>query len=315
MSGFLNRLWAALRDNIPVRAKHFVHLEQKLQELLDNQHAQFAAAAAMRDQLNRQLLREVTRARMEDRRVLSACLRREQQAETTPLPAPCQALDPKRALEKGIARLRASYPQATRVWESLLVSNEKEYRQSPCSSCSVEGHGAARVFGGFLAPYLTGRVLDIGCGPQSLPNYLSGYPAELISGIDPLAPFEGHPFEFVRAIAEYLPWPDNTFDVAIIGTSLDHVVSLDLTYQEVIRTLKSGGVFIAWLGVIEGSKPYDPAASTIQPVDQYHLFHLDRQGFEESIAPYFGIDEWVDLDGVSHFYCLRPHGQALARAA
>ena len=197
-------------------------------------------------------------------------------------------------------------PKAYFQWYRLLEPNAKSYEGFPIDSCSVKGHREAEMFKHFLAPYLVGRVLDIGCGPQPVPSYLDGYPSHLISGIDPLAPAEPHPFEFYQGVAEFLPWNDRVFDAVIAATSLDHVLLLEKVFSEVCRVLKDNGHFIVWVGFIPGAAKYNPYSSDIQPVDSYHLFHFDREWFQELIGNYFEIEEEIKLNSSSHFCSLKP---------
>jgi SAM-dependent methyltransferase len=197
-------------------------------------------------------------------------------------------------------------PKAYAQWYRLLEPNAKSYEGFPIDSCSVKGHREAEMFKKFLAPYLVGKVLDIGCGPQPVPEYLDGYPPHLISGIDPLAPAEPHPFEFYQGVAEFLPWNDQVFDVVIAATSLDHVLLLEKVFSEVCRVLKDKGHFIVWVGFVQGAAKYNPYSSDIQPVDSYHLFHFDREWFRELIENYFEIEEEIRLNSSSHFCSLKP---------
>ena len=119
-------------------------------------------------------------------------------------------------------------------------------------------------------------MLDVGCGPYAVPSYLQDYPLELLYGIDPLEPFEPHPFTFARGLAESLPFPDRVFDVVVAATSLDHAFSLDLALAEAARVIKPGGSFLVWDGFVKGSPKYDPSNEHLVPVDQFHLFPLRR---------------------------------------
>jgi SAM-dependent methyltransferase len=197
-------------------------------------------------------------------------------------------------------------PKAYSHWYRLLEPNAKSYEGFPIDSCSVKGHPEAEIFKHFLVPYLVGRVLDIGCGPQPVPSYLDGYPPHSISGIDPLAPAEPHPFEFYQGVAEFLPWNDRVFDVVIAATSLDHVLLLEKVFSEVCRVLKDNGYFIVWVGFVQGATKYNPYCSDIQPVDSYHLFHFDRGWFGDLIENYFEIEEEIKLNSSSHFFSLKP---------
>ena len=60
-----------------------------------------------------------------------------------------------------------------------------------------------------------GSLLDVGCGKRS------SYDAEQIIGLDPIRHLE-YPFKFIKGVREQIPFPDNSFDVAVSFTSLDH---------------------------------------------------------------------------------------------
>lgn len=215
---------------------------------------------------------------------------------------PLQAED----FETFLKRFKSLHPHLYDMWASINFGvNVDEYRIRPENSCSVCKHENAPFFAGFIAPYLHGRVLDIGCGPYAVPLYLQGYPLELVSAIDPLAPFEPHPFEFVQGFAEFLPWSDSTFEVVIAATSLDHVLSLDVVRSEIIRVIKPGGMFLVWEGFVKGCPSYNPNDLALQPVDSSHLFHFDETWFEDYWRQHFDILEKLDVDGTSYFYCLR----------
>ena len=206
------------------------------------------------------------------------------------------------SLDRCIARLRELAPAACREWERLLEVNATAYAGFPTDSCSVDGHKVADRFRGFLRPYLTGTVLDIGCGPQPVPSYLAGFPTTWIAGVDPLA--AEHPFSFVQGTAEFLPWADGTFDTVVAATSLDHVLLLDVTFREIRRALKPGGVFVTWVSFVPGALPYNPYRPDVEPLDAYHLFHFDRDWFGAAVAADFDVIEMFDDSG-STFVSLR----------
>jgi ubiquinone/menaquinone biosynthesis C-methylase UbiE len=165
----------------------------------------------------------------------------------------------------------------------------------------------AETFRNFLRRHLRGTVLDIGCGPQPIPVYLENYPHELIAGVDPILPAQPHRFTFVQTVAEFLPWPDNTFDVIVIGTSLDHVFLLDRALVEMRRVLKPTGRLVVWTSFTPGAPRYDPYDPDAGKFDKYHLFHFDRTWFEETLGHYFKVEEAeIDVAGsISSFYCFR----------
>ncbi|MDQ7824719.1 MAG: class I SAM-dependent methyltransferase [Candidatus Eremiobacteraeota bacterium] len=215
---------------------------------------------------------------------------------------------PVKDFESYAALLEKEAPAAYREWRKLLEVNSKDYEGFPVESCSVEGHGMAGYFQDFIAPYLRGRVLDIGCGPQPLPSYLEGYPLSNIAGIDPIPAATAHPFTFVRCFAEWLPWNEGSFETVINATSLDHVLLLERSLEEVRRVLCPGGHFLVWVGFVEGAAKYDPFDKAIVPVDRYHLFHFSRDWFEELMSRFFEVEESFHLErpSLSSFYSLVP---------
>jgi SAM-dependent methyltransferase/uncharacterized protein YehS (DUF1456 family) len=195
-----------------------------------------------------------------------------------------QATPPKRkdhapALQDVFASLARRAPAAWPLFKQALDIGTRSYEGFPVGSCSVDGHREAERFGAFIYPYLRGYVLDVGCGPQPIPSYLSGYPTELIRGIDPISTADEHPFEFVSAVAEDIPWEEASFDVVCSGTTLDHFFLLDVALREIRRVLKPGGHFVAWISEAPGSELYDPYGERLTQADEEHLFHIDRAWF------------------------------------
>jgi demethylmenaquinone methyltransferase/2-methoxy-6-polyprenyl-1,4-benzoquinol methylase len=63
--------------------------------------------------------------------------------------------------------------------------------------------------------------------------------------------------EFVQADAQYLPFPDDTFDCITIAFGLRNVTDKDLALRSMLRVLKPGGSLL----VLEFSKPDNPLLS------------------------------------------------------
>ncbi|HEV2060662.1 MAG TPA: methyltransferase domain-containing protein [Solirubrobacteraceae bacterium] len=131
------------------------------------------------------------------------------------------------------------------MWEALQANGEQAYDIDPPSSLSVGDRDDVRAFARFAQ--LGGRVLDVGCGPQTLPSYAAGMTGQLV-GIDPLVGEQPRDFAFVKGIAEYLPFADATFDRVLFATSLDHVLSPALAIAEARRVTARGGAVIVWFG-------------------------------------------------------------------
>lgn len=230
-------------------------------------------------------------------------------AHRAPSGTPSRSLAPndsEYSFARCLKHLRELAPSACLEWERLLAENARAYSGYPTDSCSVPGHPMAERFRGFLRPYLTGSVLDIGCGPQPVPSYLVGHPTNWIAGVDPLP--ANHPFVFVHGTAEFLPWADATFDTVVVATSLDHLLLLDRSFGEIRRVLKPDGRFVTWVSFVPGAAPYDPYRPDSKPVDEFHLFHFDRPGFDKAISADFSLFEMVETTG-STFVGLRPRAQ------
>lgn len=218
-------------------------------------------------------------------------------------PAPAPRAD-RPSFEALFAELEARAPAAFALWRPLLDVNAAAYMGFPTHSCSVDGHPMAEAFARFLAPYLRGPILDIGCGPQPVPRYLAGVPVAELAGVDPLdAP---HPFAFARGVAERLPWDAERFSTVVCATSLDHVLLLDDALDEIRRVLRPGGRFVTWVSFTAGAKPYAPLTAP-ERLDAFHLFHFDRPWFLELLGQRFTLDEEYALEpgAPSRFFAWR----------
>ena len=208
------------------------------------------------------------------------------------------------SLEDQLYLLERMIPKAYNLWKELFDNSIAAYSGCPTHSCSVLGHSVGTLFRFFVKPYLKGRVLDVGCGPQPVPLYLHDCPVGCIHGIDPVSDPQHHPFYFVKGLAEFLPWKDRQFETCIAATSLDHVFLLDKALREIHRVLCDDGVFLAWVAFVPNSKPYNPYERNVQKVDEFHLFHFDRGWFLDIIGDFFAVLEEIRIDNESYFYAL-----------
>ena len=78
--------------------------------------------------------------------------------------------------------------------------------------------------------------------------------------------------KFSQADAQYLPFPDNTFDVITIAFGLRNVTDKDLALHSMLRVLKPGGRLL----VLEFSKPDNPLLSKVY--DTYSFSILPKLG-------------------------------------
>ncbi len=77
---------------------------------------------------------------------------------------------------------------------------------------------------------------------------------------------------FAQADAQYLPFPDNTFDCITIAFGLRNVTDKDLALRSMLRVLKPGGRLL----VLEFSKPSNPLFAKIY--DTYSFSILPKIG-------------------------------------
>jgi len=86
----------------------------------------------------------------------------------------------------------------------------------------------------------TGRGLEIGTGTGRF-----SVPFGIVDGVEPAAAMrrvaEGHGLNVLDAKAEDLPFPDGSFDFALMVTTLCFVDDADLACREAGRVLKPGG--------------------------------------------------------------------------
>jgi SAM-dependent methyltransferase len=188
-----------------------------------------------------------------------------------------------------LQRLQSLEPRAFPLWLECFQRGSAEYDRARNLNCSTWGHRYAEAFRNFCTLFLYGRVLDVGCGPYGKPVYLEDYPSQFISAVEPLPMKEKVDFEVVRGFAESLPWADQSFNVIIIATSLDHVISLDKALDEIKRVMVNNGSVLLWVGVVSGAPVYDP--KNPEQFDEHHLFHFDEAWLNPLLLRYFYIEE------------------------
>ena len=145
-----------------------------------------------------------------------------------------------------------------------------------------------------LAAGLSGRVLDVGSGTGATFPYYG--PDTVVRGVEPdpgmcararaRAADLDHDIEVVDARAEDLPYPDDSFDAAVVALVLCTVTDVDAALDELARVLRPGGELRA-------------------------LEHVRGRGavgrFHETLAP-----GWFRVAGGCHLD--RSTGERLARA-
>lgn len=152
---------------------------------------------------------------------------------------------------------------------------------------------------------VSGRVLDIGCGPGHIPLQLVTQKPELeVVGVDLSKSMlkiaeehkavcaHGDRVEFQVADAKGLDFPDDSFDTVCSNSILHHIPDPVPFLREAWRVLKPGGVFL----IRDLFRPEDVASATVL-VDMYAAEEADyaRELFHASLCAAFTPDELVDL--------------------
>src|SRR5262249_25029034 len=191
--------------------------------------------------------------------------------------------------DKYLARAKEHFPQVCKTGRTRLDTRLEAFAEPRVGNAAHAADVSSRLFRSFVEAHVAGRVLDVGCGVFGRPYYLESYPAELISGIEPLPMQEPADFELVRGITEFLPWETGSFSTVISATSLDHSLSLEGALTEMVRVLHPEGKLLLWIGNVPGSPKYAPDSPGFQPADKFHLFHFDTVWFEPMLEQRFRI--------------------------
>lgn len=108
------------------------------------------------------------------------------------------------------------------------------------------------------------KVLDVGCGTGFISQL---YPNFDITGIDISDGMLSHnSYTCIKASAEDIPFPENTFDFVVCRSLLHHLDNPGTGLKEAFRVLKPGGKFVCW----------DPLHGFIYNIVRGIFQHTDR---------------------------------------
>lgn len=114
---------------------------------------------------------------------------------------------------------------------------------------------AGEVFLDWLAPAAGARWLDVGCGNGAFTELIFERAAPgSVKGIDPSEPqlayarkrFSSRPAEFAKADAMALPFPDDSFDAAVMPLVIFFVPEPAKGVAEMVRVTAPGGIVAAY---------------------------------------------------------------------
>jgi len=175
--------------------------------------------------------------------------------------------------------------QVNDLWKELQNLEYSMYLDNPVGVFSHDNHESALRTGRVINDSCEGNCLDIGCGALSFPSYMKAAPKISFYGTDPYFGNVDRDFPFVQSLAECLPFKNNSFDNALIATSLDHMYFPEIALAHINRALKDLGNLFVWQTCYpEHYGPYQRwlAAKTQNPTqaaqfDAYHQWAFTRQ--------------------------------------
>jgi uncharacterized coiled-coil DUF342 family protein len=131
------------------------------------------------------------------------------------------------------------------MWALAQNNSLEEYKKRSPGSVASPERDAVKPFSNFMD--IDGLdVLDVGAGTDYVPAYILDHSVKHYVALDPLPVEQEIPFTKVQAWAELMPFRNETFDAAILGTSLDHILCLESFWNELHRVLKRGGSVYIW---------------------------------------------------------------------
>jgi SAM-dependent methyltransferase len=166
------------------------------------------------------------------------------------------------------------------AWTKLQENGVVSYEQDPERNLAVGEREDCTRFSRFCG--FSGLVLDVGCGPQPWPAYLSGSASGTVfCGVDPLVGDKPGKYTRVRGLAEYLPFRRGVFSHVVFATTLDHFVSPHAALVEARRVLIPSGTIEVWLGQKAEDTPapdksHDWYDQLIKPAGAEDVFHMER---------------------------------------
>ncbi len=134
---------------------------------------------------------------------------------------------------------------------------------------SYQDHWDDRRFRAYVLERLKSHdwMLDLGAGRGAVPEMDFRMHAKFLAAVDPDPVVLENPFVHEAKLLDLktgrIPYPDNTFDVVIANNVLEHLRNPELTFGEISRVLKPGGLF---LGKTPNKRHYVPTVARFTPL-------------------------------------------------
>ena len=133
------------------------------------------------------------------------------------------------------------------------------------------------------------KVLDVGCGFGRNKKIIEEVGGEWI-GVEP---FDGGKHTVIGS-AEELPFEDNTIDIIIMDSVLEHVKDVGKAFQEVSRVLKQNGKFIGYAAFMECYHEISYSHLSFKALE-YYAEHNNMKLSKISGGSRFGIDYHISI--------------------
>ena len=95
----------------------------------------------------------------------------------------------------------------------------------------------------YVTKFISGRLVDIGCGEKPYKRFLAPYVTEHI-GTDHTETLHDNSNIDLFASAYQIPGPDGSFDCALCTAVIEHLEEPERALRECYRILKPGGIAI-----------------------------------------------------------------------
>jgi SAM-dependent methyltransferase len=144
-----------------------------------------------------------------------------------------------------LRRLRQAREHCPCCDHDVRLKQFRGRRNAQCPDCgALERH---RALAGYLADHLSAetRVLHFAPEPFLVPLFLRRTSHYVAADLFPEATNVARNVEVVKADIMDLPFPDESFDVAVVSHVLEHVEDDKQALHEVRRTLRVGGTLVA----------------------------------------------------------------------
>jgi SAM-dependent methyltransferase len=121
-----------------------------------------------------------------------------------------------------------------------------------------------------VARYLSGRVLNAGCGRCDITAYLRLKGVSVITRYDMASDAP----EVILGPLESMPFADESFDSALCNVALEHVVDAERAIRELARVVRKGGHVVVAVPFLQ---PYHPSPGDFRRYTADGLAALGRQ--------------------------------------